>query len=127
MGGMASKSTNRGAAALEFGLLMPILILLIFGMVEFGRGYNAKLTVTHAAREAVRVYSLDAGDPGAAAQNAAGGLAVTTSVSGGPCSDPANSGDPVSVTVNHTVSYNIPLFGGGSWNLSETATMRCGG
>ncbi len=116
---------QRGSNAVELALLMPILILFLFGIVEFGRGYNAKITLTHAAREAVRVYSLDTGDPAVTAQNAAGGLAVTVSTTGGPCGGGGTG--PVSVTVAHTVTYHIPLFASGNWDLAETATMRCGG
>lgn len=121
------REKSRGAAAIEFALLLPILILFIFGIIEFGRGYNAKITLTHAAREAVRVYSLDTGDPTAVAQAASPGLNVSVSTSGGPCSSAANAGQPVSVTVSHDLSYTIPFFGTGTFALAETATMRCGG
>ena len=32
---------DRGASMVEFALILPLLVLLIFGLVEFGRGYNA--------------------------------------------------------------------------------------
>jgi Flp pilus assembly protein TadG len=120
-----ARRCDRGSNAVELALLLPILILLLFGIIEFGRGYNAKITLTHAARESVRVYSLDTGDHVAAAQTAAGGLPVSVTTTGGPCSDGNN--DPVSVTVAHSLSYSIPFFASGDWNLAETATMRCGG
>ena len=34
---------------------MPILLILIFGMIDFGRAFNAWITVTNAAREGARV------------------------------------------------------------------------
>ena len=43
-----------GAALVEFAVILPVLILLVFGTIEFGRAYNAKVTLTHAAREGVR-------------------------------------------------------------------------
>ena len=49
---------ERGSNALEFALIAPLLILLLFGIVDFGRGYNAQVTLTHAAREGVRECSL---------------------------------------------------------------------
>ncbi len=124
-GEVGSGSRERGANALEFALLAPVLILFLLGIIEFGRGYNAKITVTHAAREAVRQYYFG-GDPQTEAQQAAGGLAVSASGSGGPC----NSSDPphdVSVTVNHDFTYDIAFFGSATINLSETATMWCRG
>ena len=51
-------TSERGAVAVEFALIVPILVMLIFGIVEFGRGYNTKVTVTHAAREGARILAL---------------------------------------------------------------------
>jgi Flp pilus assembly protein TadG len=49
---------DRGAAAVEFALVVPVLILLIFGSIEFGL-YVQSLTMTeNAAREGVRLGSL---------------------------------------------------------------------
>ena len=55
---------DRGASMVEFALILPLLVLLIFGLVEFGRGYNAQITLTHAAREGVRTLAVtkDAGE-----------------------------------------------------------------
>jgi hypothetical protein len=45
---------QEGAAAVEFALLLPLLILLLFGMIEFGLAFNARIQATNAAREAAR-------------------------------------------------------------------------
>ena len=45
---------NRGQSMVEFAIVLPVLLLVICGIVEFGRIYNAELVVTAAAREAVR-------------------------------------------------------------------------
>ena len=45
---------ERGAAAVEFALVLPILVLILFGMIEFGGAYHAQLMVTGAAREAAQ-------------------------------------------------------------------------
>jgi Flp pilus assembly pilin Flp len=44
-----------GAAAVEFALLLPLLILLLFGMIQFGIALNARIQATNAAREAARM------------------------------------------------------------------------
>jgi Flp pilus assembly protein TadG len=46
---------DRGAAAVEFALVLPILILLLFGIIEFARAWNVRQTLTDAAREGARV------------------------------------------------------------------------
>ena len=51
---------DRGAAAVEFALLLPLLLLLVFGIIDFGRALNAQVTLTQAAREGAR---LDRAEP----------------------------------------------------------------
>lgn len=49
-----SRSRERGAALVEFALLMPLLLMLFLGIVSVGVAYNHQLSLTHAAREAAR-------------------------------------------------------------------------
>ena len=42
--------SERGAVAVEFALLAPVLILLLFGITEFGRAYNVQISLSNAAR-----------------------------------------------------------------------------
>ena len=53
-----SKNDESGAAAVEFAIVLPILLLLVFGIIEFGLLFNRFISVTHAAREGVRVAAL---------------------------------------------------------------------
>ncbi len=46
---------EQGAAAVEFALLLPLLVLLLFGMIEFGFAFNTRIQATNAAREAARL------------------------------------------------------------------------
>jgi Flp pilus assembly protein TadG len=57
----SSATCDRGAAAVEFALLLPLLVLLVFGMIDFGRAINAQITITQAAREGARVLALPGG------------------------------------------------------------------
>ncbi len=53
-----SKTSERGAVAVEFALLAPVLIMLLLGIMEFGRAYNVQITLSSAAREGVRVMAI---------------------------------------------------------------------
>ncbi|RLC54637.1 MAG: hypothetical protein DRI80_19030, partial [Chloroflexota bacterium] len=44
----------RGQGMVEFALVLPVLLLLLFGLVEFGRIFHAWLTLEYAARQAAR-------------------------------------------------------------------------
>ncbi|QEM68883.1 pilus assembly protein [Geobacter sp. FeAm09] len=46
--------SSRGQALVELALLLPILLLLIFGVIEFGRAFYMKNTLTNAVRHAAR-------------------------------------------------------------------------
>lgn len=43
-----------GQALVEFALVIPVLLLLILGLVEFSRAWNAQQVITDAARESLR-------------------------------------------------------------------------
>jgi Flp pilus assembly protein TadG len=49
---------DRGAAAVEFALLVGPLVMLIFGSIEFGLAVQAKTMLENSAREGVRMASL---------------------------------------------------------------------
>lgn len=46
---------NRGQALVEMALLLPVVMLILIGVVEFGRAWQAKQTLTDVAREAARL------------------------------------------------------------------------
>ena len=50
----ADRAGERGQALAEFALVLPLLLLLIAGIVEFARAWNIKQAVTDAAREGIR-------------------------------------------------------------------------
>lgn len=124
---MRLHNEDRGAAAVEFALVLPILVLIICGIVDFGRAYNANLALTHAAREAARIWALGgtAAETSTAATTAAVGLTVT-SVTTTTCA----FGNPTTVTVTADFSFITPLIQNlspGLSTLSSNGVMRCGG
>ena len=45
---------QRGAAAVEFALVAPLLLMLLVGIITFGLAYNEKLALSNAIREGAR-------------------------------------------------------------------------
>lgn len=50
---------EEGQSLVEFALVLPILLLLIVAIVDFGWVFMAKITVNNAAREGARVYAVN--------------------------------------------------------------------
>jgi Flp pilus assembly protein TadG len=126
--------SERGAAAVEFALVLPLLVLLIAGIAEFGRLYYLQTTISGAAREGVRTMALQNNAPAArtAAKTAAGPVALTdaqvvvTTLPLGPCLSTGTT--PVTATV--TITYSTALmsgFFGANKSLTGKGVMRCGG
>ncbi|MEO3784865.1 TadE family protein [Actinocorallia sp. B10E7] len=57
-----------GAAAVEFALVLPMLLVVVFGMIDTGLWLNQKITATNAARQGLRAYLLTEGGPAAKAE-----------------------------------------------------------
>ena len=51
---MELRRSEKGQAMVEFIFVLPLLLLLVFGMAETGMILNAKITATQAAREGAR-------------------------------------------------------------------------
>lgn len=50
---------DQGAALIEFALILPILLVIMLGIVEFGFALSQQLDVRHGAREASRMIATD--------------------------------------------------------------------
>jgi Flp pilus assembly protein TadG len=114
---------DEGAAAVEFALVMPLLVLLIFGIIEFGGAYNAYITVTHAAREGARMAAVGQFDAAAVKARAYPLDAAKVTVTGPTLvTDP--SGDYYQVKITYPYQLTIPLWDSQSLTLTSTARMR---
>lgn len=49
---------RKGQSMVEFALVLPIIIILLVGIFEFGQIFNAFLQINHASREGARVGAL---------------------------------------------------------------------
>lgn len=125
---MRRREDQRGAALVEFALVLPILILFVFGIVEFGRAYSARIQLTSAVREGARAVALGA-DGVAATRDGAPGLdpaLAASQITTNSCSGATPPPNAV-VSATYPFNYTIPLFRTGTWALSATGVMRCGG
>ena len=123
---MSRWCSERGAAAVEFALIFPILLALVLGTIEFGRAYNVQISLTHAARETARTMAI----------TGVWTNAVTKGKAAAPSLVPADmtfSANPVSCTpgsmVEVTISYPLNTITGinPDMTLDGKAAMRCGG
>lgn len=134
----AARGRESGAATVEFALLLPVLLLILFGVIEFGRGFNMQLSMSHGAREGARALALNSPvDPETVTRDAAfpvTGLNVTTV--GCPAAVTATT-PPAQVTVTRVYDFITPLgavmnmVGGGGAPTAPTlearGVMRCSG
>jgi Flp pilus assembly protein TadG len=125
---LKAQGSERGAAAVEFALVAPILLAMVGGIIEFSYTYNLQISVTQAAREAARTMAIF-NDP-ARAQTAATAGAFGLSPAGftytftGAC--PAGGTGNAQVAVDYTANSLTGIFGG-SVTVHGTGAMRCHG
>jgi Flp pilus assembly protein TadG len=56
------RRTENGAAAVEFALVLPILLLIVFGILAYGAVFAQSLSLSNSARQAARSAVADYGD-----------------------------------------------------------------
>ena len=129
VGNLASGRRDSGQSLVEFALVLPILLALILGIVEFGRGFQAWLTLSNASAVGARTAAVGASaaqievavrDAVPTLDQAA--LSVRVTNAGGP------SGEAVTVTLDYALPLLTPLFTplapGGALSLSAHAVQR---
>jgi len=123
---------RRGAAVVEFALVAPLFILLVFGMIEFGRMVMVQQVLTNASREGARLAVLD-GSTTANVQTTVNSYLASSSITGANVTvnpnPPSNAafGAPVTVTVSIPFSQvswlPSPMYLGAT-TMSATSVMR---
>lgn len=122
------QSRERGAAMVEFALILPLLLLLILGLLEFGYRYERSARLNNAAFIAARQIAVHKTDYDAAARNADPAMPAGASISPSPATCPT-SGAVTSVTVTIVSSEKSPtkFFGGATFNVTAKGVARCDG
>jgi hypothetical protein len=145
LSGIAAKlKCESGVAMVEFALVLPLLLLLVLALTDFGKAFNCWVDETHLANEGARLAAVNCGGTGCPGGNLAqyiqsqGDSAELRSGGSQWLPSPArvcisfpngtsNIGDPVQVTVN--VDYHWLPFVAGDIGVTQatiagTATMR---
>jgi Flp pilus assembly protein TadG len=117
---------ERGAAAVEFGIILPLLMLILFGIIEFGMIMYSREVITNASREGARTGIVQvtpkptAGQIQAVVTNYLTGTVInpgtaTISVTGAGLTAPN--------TLDVTVTYPYNFFAPGVLGLGNTITL----
>jgi len=109
--GRLMRSRAQGQAFVEFGLILPVLLLLVLGMIDLGRAFVFGVGVQQGAREAARLAAKAALDPTIDDATALGRLIAA--------SDPALVGCSATQTPGQACS-------GGNWTLTIEVTPAAG-
>jgi Flp pilus assembly protein TadG len=118
-----TKRDDRGAAMVEFAIVLPVLLLILMGIIEFGRAYNTQVSIQAAAREGARELALR--HSSTAVESATRGGAPSVTIDGiaqTPC--PASGDGKAKVTITESFSFLVLPYG--PLDLTATGVMRCG-
>jgi Flp pilus assembly protein TadG len=124
-----------GAAVVEFAVVLPVLLLIVFGILDFGRAMNYENDATHLANEGAR-FAVVNSNPGGSTSladwiRAQGDTSEMQNNSTVCVSFPTNAatgtsmqvGDPVQVTVAVNFSW-LPYIGTAVGSASSTMTGK---
>jgi Flp pilus assembly protein TadG len=122
--------TENGAVAVELALLLPVLLMIIVGTIEFGRVYSQLQVFSGAAREGARCAAVQATpfrdcvvqdeiDDAATPYNPDANATVSLA-----CND-TTIGDPVRVSWPQNFDVGIPFWGDVTITRTIEATFRC--
>ncbi len=112
----------------EFALVIPILILLLFAILDFGRVFHAYLAIDHAGREAARAASIGQDDStirSTAVLKASSISLAETQVAISP-GGVKSSGSQVTITITYPISFLTPVISNitGPITLTNSTVMR---
>jgi Flp pilus assembly protein TadG len=118
---------ERGAAAVEFALVVGLLLTVVFGITGFGKAYSEVVALTGAAREGARRAAVRAAPSEVtnAVHDAAAPYEVNGSISVSTQCDEDNQGEPVTVSWTEPIEIDLVLLGTLSKTREIAAVFRC--
>ncbi len=130
------KRGERGQATVEFALVLPLLLLVVLGIADFGRALNYYNTLTELAADGARFAAVNQNPDGTAptagsiqSQVKAQAISneLTSSSSYKICIPstgvPSAVGQPVTVQARYDFAF-LPFLGFATLKLRGSATMR---
>jgi Flp pilus assembly protein TadG len=122
------KHNQHGQAIVEFALVIPLLLLVIFAIIEFSHIFETMNVLTSAAREGARVASLSNPVSTSTVTTAAQTVLTSGSVTQTPTvtvtGPNANAEVTVTVRITYTPITGYAIPGIGVMNLQRSATMH---
>lgn len=106
---------NGGVAGVETAMVLPILLLVLFGTIEFGRAMMSWNEVSHALGEAVRLVNIDSNTPTTYVKTYVENELAdinTASLSVTATTTTVSSVDYMRITVSFPFNVTIPFWGG---------------
>lgn len=132
---MKNQRSEKGAAAVEFALVVPLLMALIFGIVLMGAAYNAQITLTQIARAGARSMVINS-NQATARTDAMVNVVGLSSFNPGTNIQFSSTTCPKDGVMTVTATYQVPVpfsppgskfLGSTPITLTGKASMLCGG
>jgi hypothetical protein len=118
-------------AAVEFAILLPVLVILLFGFIQFGIAFNSKIQATNGAREGARMAVVGIDNWANMSGSGKTFWQVVQDRAGGPISNcdlqaPTLIGGTLTVAFDYPIDLAIPFLPTPeSWRVGRaTASMR---
>ena len=114
---MDRQKRTRGQSLVEFAFCLPVLVLLLVGIFDLGRAFNAHIVITNAAREGAYYGSMYPHDTSGISDqviNEAQGSGIPLAAEDIAISTTGAINTPVSVTVTYDFAFITSYFFGGA-------------
>lgn len=121
---------EEGQSIVEFALVLPILLMLFMGIIEFGRIINCYMVINNLAREGARFAAVGKTDSQITTLLLSEGDSLSTDriqVQFDPAYAYRVKGEPLTVTIDYTVDLITPVlseFLSNPLPISSECTMR---
>jgi Flp pilus assembly protein TadG len=138
--------SERGASAVEFAILISVLVMILLGTIQFGVAYNRLQGLQAAAREGARIASLPESTVQMIKERTRGAMSAINSSAGNESCPPGvdeyciqitpsgsssfqpcnlNSGETVVVNVSHKLDIPIPFWESPPLTMTGHGEFRC--